>query len=492
MNFKELNDLLNQIFMDIVEVITQILNINENQVKEILASYKFIDENIEGFVGNVTKKINDIRDTLFAKTSDVDIEKLRKDIEVSTHRFMEIADDLELLSLNTICKTKKLGKEKLVISRISDEIKKNSNYAKAILKDVQNNFYSIYEKFSYIVSFFSSLKEIELKEVDKDIEKVHDIKITADISEILQYSQFHDIFRQQLEKIEKAYFSINWQDNSLFELGRKFKFYEQALSLLEEMRGELDKVLDDIVTKLKDFLYNLNTDVQNLFSKIGLVSYSFDSMNKVEKQLFESIKSLKKECEELNELLKKSNDFVDNLIKFRKNFYNLRVITSVEVNRFGIPELFSLTDSMDSTYNNLQDLIDKVLDSIKVWQKLAKEINDIVNNSYESMESYHRSSVKEDFEKVKDKNKDIDDSLQSLKRLLEEKDFLVQLETYKTKLLDSLDNMISLLRKEFDDLNLKIDSEIMEQPDFNQGYSSWEIEVIKNVATEEEPAIELF
>ena len=478
--------------MDIVEVFTQILNINENQVKEILDSHKFIDENIEKFISNVMKKINDIKDTLSAKTSDVNIEKLKKEIEESTQRFMDIAEDLELLSLNTICKTKKLGKKRLVISWISDEIKRNSNRAKAILKDVQSIFYSIYEKFSYIVSSFDSLKDIELKEVDKDIEKFHDIEITADASEILQYSQFHDIFRQQLEKIEKAYYSIDWKDNSLFEMGKKFKFYEQTLNLLEEIRDELDRILDDIVAKLKDFLYNLNTDIQNLFSKTGIISYSFDLMNNAQNQLFDKIKTLKRECDELNDLLNKSNRFINDLIKFKRNFYNLRVITNVEVNRFGIPELFSLTDSMDSTYNNLQDLINKLLNFIKVWQKLAKEINDIVNNSYRSMEAYHKLDIKKDFEMIRNKNQDIDDSLQSLKRLLEEKDFLVQLKDYKTRLLDALDEMISTLKKEFDDLNSKIDSKIMEHKDFNEGYNSWEIEVIKNAPTEEEPAIELF
>ncbi len=490
MNFKEIKNLMNQIFTNVVKVMIEISDINEKEIKGILNSYNSFNHLVQDLVYKVKDELEKIKNTFLTKANELNIEKLKEEIDTSVSKFMELADDLEILSLNTICKTKKLGKEKAVISLISDEIKKNSDYVKEILKKIKNNFYFIYDLFSKITSKFKSIKEVNDDFNNLFSKDLSNFVWLSDPSEVLQYSQFHDIFRQQLDEVEKFYEVILWREDSYFEMGKKLRFFEEALPILKEMREQIEKIMSQIIDVLRKFLLSLEKDVSLLSENISIIKESFALVNKIERRFLKDLEELNEEVTNLKEQFKDSDSLIEELINFKKSFYSLRVIAHVEVNRFGILDLYNLTESMDVTYKNLLILIDKVLKTADIWESLANGTIDIVKDTKDSIEKYFCSGIRTYLDEITQKNTSVNLNLERLKELLEKRDFVKQLIEYKSKLLNSLEEIISMFKEKFKELNKKI-LDIRSHKDFKKGYESLNLKKFA-LESNENLGVELF
>ncbi len=491
MDIQEIREELNNIFTDIVVVITQIADLSDKNVNEIKHSSEFIDKNIKEFLDTISKNVKDIRNILYKKFTEIDIDSLKKDIEDSVVSFVNIISDLELLSLNTICQTRNLGDKRTIISFISAEIKRISDKANKQLNLLKENFNNVYEYISDIADFYDKLKESDVRDSDVDISKIEDIQIRSDVSKLLEYSQFHDIFRQQLEKIESAYLEIDWNDNSLYQCGKKIKFYELAIPLLQDIKEQISDVMNEITQTLKDYLYDLNTDIQNMFSKVGIISHSHNSIETSRKEIFNYLNILIDKTEILREHIRNTHKNIEGLLKFKKDFYNLKIVTHIEIGRIGLSYLMNLVDSMTNTYNVLLSLIEKLLNIIKIWENFSKELYSTIQECHNLVTKYRESDTKDSFDKIIVMNNKIDNELSYIKELLLEKDYLQRLKDDRIRILTNLNKTISEFEKEHMSLKSSLENKDIESEEFIKGYESLEIETIRadedNIST-----IELF
>ncbi|GAB6161586.1 hypothetical protein JCM12298_07450 [Desulfothermus naphthae] len=491
MEFKKTLNLLNDVFTDIVVVMTQIVNLADEQIKNIESSSKFIDDNVEKFLNDIENNIKEIGGVLTKKLVKIDIEQLKLDIEDSTKTFMDITGDLEILSLNTICQTKNLGKKKATISYISHEIKKDSDKANVILTKIKESFHNIYESVKNIINFFDSLKNIQMRDKEIDLESIGKLQISSNVAKIMEYSQFHDIFRQQLEKIDAIYSNIDWNNDGLFEKGQKLKFYESVIPLLKEMEMDISNILEEILEAIKEYLYDVNTDIQNMFSKVGLVDYFYRIMDKKRGQLLDYLDELKIKIDTLQEGTENISKEINELLRFRKHFFNLTIATKIEVNRLGISSLQNLVTSMNDTYNNLLALIKKMLDTVNVWKEISDDLLVTIQESYDTIFRGQNKSIDIGLNKMRDVNDSVENELNTIKKLLVEKDYINRVKEYKKRIMKSFEEMISSFEMGYEKIRANLNENDMILDDFRAGYESIDVEKIK-AGEEELSTIELF
>lgn len=479
MEFKKTLNLLNDVFTDIVVVMTQIVNLADEQIKNIESSSKFIDNNVEKFLNDIENNIKEIGGVLTKKLVKIDIERLKLDIEDSTKTFMDITSDLEILSLNTICQTKNLGKKKAIISYISHEIKKDSDKANVILTKIKESFQNIYESVKSIINFFDSLKNIQMRDKEIDIESIGNLQISSNVAKIMEYSQFHDIFRQQLEKIEAIYSNIDWNNDGLFEKGQKLKFYESVIPLLKEMEMDIANTLEEILEAIKEYLYDVNTDIQNMFSKVGLVDYFYRIMDKKRGQLLDYLDELKIKIDTLQEGTENISKEINELLRFRKHFFNLTIATKIEVNRLGISSLQNLVTSMNDTYNNLLALIKKMLDTVNVWKEISDDLLVTIQESYDTIFRGQNKSIDVGLNKMRDVNDSVENELNEIKELLVEKNYINRVKEYKKRIMRSFEEMISSFEMGYEKIRANLNENDMVLEEFRAGYESLDVEKIK-------------
>ncbi|MDQ7033134.1 MAG: hypothetical protein Q9M37_10550 [Desulfonauticus sp.] len=492
MDIRRARERLNEIFTDIVVVITQLIDLSEKNIVTIQKSSGELDKNIKQFLTTISKNLSEITAVLHTKLTDIDMDALQQDIETSATSFMEIINNLKLLSLNAICQTKDLTpQQRTIISMISTEIKNISDNAEEQLVSLKKQFDTVFEQVSNISSFYDNLKNIDVQDKELNLDKLEELQISADVSTLIEYSQFHDIFRQQLEKIEQAYLEINWEENTLYEIGKKIKFYELAISMLEEIKTEVTQTIDELSTALKNYLYNLNTDIQNMFSKVGIVSEGYEILNNSRTNLFNDLDKLLDQTNKLLTFIKEIHRNIEQLQKFRKDFYNLKVVTNIEVVRMGASHLINLVESMENTYDVLLNLINKIKDIIELWENFSLELHTTITESFNLVKSYQEQNTQDSLNDIIKTNTEIDKELAYIKELLVEKDYLNKLQNYKEQLISEIDTILSKFQEDEQQLKSSLNPQDRETEDFQAGYNSLEIETIKaceeNIAT-----IELF
>ncbi|GAB6887578.1 hypothetical protein JCM13304A_10760 [Desulfothermus okinawensis JCM 13304] len=483
--------MLDEVFTDVIVVINQITNIADEQIKKIDLASQVVDKNLQQFIINITQNIDQIRKMLTKKLVNIDIEKLKLDIEEATKTFINITSDLEILSLNTICQTKNLGKKKNIISYISYEIKRDSDRISLILNKIKSLFKDAYETTNTIIEVFDSLKSMELEDKKINIEEVETLQFNSDVSRIAEYSQFHDIFMQQLNKIEEVYLNIDWNKDGLFQRGQKLKFYESSIPILKEMVSDISITLEEILESLRDYLYNVNTDIQNMFSKVGITEHFHSKINKNRQLLLNNVLELKTKIKSFQKNIQKTAEYSKELLRFKKYFFNLTIATKIEVNRLGISSLQNLVGSMNNTYNNLIFLTKKILNTIKVWKELSEDLYLTIEESYSTILKYENKCIMNDLKELNNAINGVEEQLEDIKTLLTEKDYIKKVKLYKKQIINSLNEMIFFLEQDYKKNKSFLDEKKVNLEDFKLGYESVFVEKIK--AHEEEiSTIELF
>ncbi len=162
---------------------------------------------------------------------------------------------------------------------------------------------------------------MELEDKKINIEEVETLQFNSDVSRIAEYSQFHDIFMQQLNKIEEVYLNIDWNKDGLFQRGQKLKFYESSIPILKEMVSDISITLEEILESLRDYLYNVNTDIQNMFSKVGITEHFHSKINKNRQLLLNNVLELKTKIKSFQKNIQKTAEYSKELLRFKKYFF---------------------------------------------------------------------------------------------------------------------------------------------------------------------------
>ncbi len=490
-NFEILKNELNESFNEVVVLTSQLISINRSQISFITELNSKIDNILNNFVISLLNEVEKIYISLTKKMKEIDIIHLKNEIEEATSSFLDITVDLELLSYNTICKTLNLEKKGASIAYISHEIKKHSDRAKILMKGLIDDFNKIYKNYGDTIKNLELLKQdinlgdrIELENISKNL------VLKSDISTLIEYLQFQDIYNQQIEKFVEPIIEIQTLEDSPKNLGKKLKIYEETIKILIEMQKDINDALTRASKIIKDYVYNLNTDFQNSISKTEIIRITLKDIFKKGEILLASINSLTKFLKKIFISIDICCRYIKQLEKFSKSFYVLIVLTSIEISRIGEKSMYGLTDFMNKTHKQLINLVDKLTKTIKIWENLAKELEQILNTSKKNYEKFEKIDIEKELENVTRHSELIEKKLDDLREELSKKNYVELIEEYRKIIISTIKSMQNIFEQKLKETKSHIDDSIKNLAEFQNSYENTTL--IKVKSKENDSNIELF
>ena len=351
-HLSELKNELTVYFVEIVDIIGKLMKLRGSSFESMLEINGYLEKSALDFFGDTSVLISKISRDLNKQVVSIDIKTMKDEINEASTTFLKVTDDLELLSYNTICTTMSLGAKGASIAHISKEIKKNSTVAKHMLENISVTFTNIYEDFKQINSTFEkNSSQVELMAAKAENNE-DTLEVSSDISRLIECSQFHDIIIQEIDAISNAL--VECADHDIACLGRSYGVHEKAIEKLKNVRQTTKGIFDEIKEVIREFLYHINTDIQNIIGRANIVKVEFAKAKKYSDSIESIVCGLINMIAETEKELRKAQGDVKDLQKFSKAFRNLVVITAVEVARIGESNLESVVVSMnDTAYSQL-------------------------------------------------------------------------------------------------------------------------------------------
>ena len=456
-------------FTEIVDIINRLVELRESSFSSMLSINDFLEKSAKSFGEDTSAMISTISENLNKTIISIDIKTMKDDITESSETFLRITDDLELLSYNTICTTMSLGSKGATIAHISKEIKKNSVHAKGLLENISETFTRIYNDFRSISETFSeNSSKVELMYVSKDDEKP--LEVSSDISRLIEYSQFHDIIVQEIDAIRNALDEAEGDDN--FSLGKKYGTLELAIEKMNGISLKIDEVFAEIKEIIKEFLYHINTDIQNIIGRANLVKSEFEqarsysvSINGIVRDLAQMVKASEAE-------LKNASSGIKMLKKFGKSFRSLVVITAVEVARIGDQDLESVVSSMSSTEQILGSLVSKLSKSLDFWDELKNGFSTVLNDAEGGINRLNELHSEEQLEKLFAKSAELDREFEYFDAKFSGNRFIDHFNQGAGKVERAFTDINSILKRSFEEYSSKLPRTIFSDPDFETGRAS--------------------
>lgn len=473
--FNVLKEEINEGFYEVVGIINEIICHRTETFSEMLELSEDIHEGSEEFIKDTGKIIDTISSEINKKIEKLNIDKMKEDIEEATETFIAITEELELLSYNTICRTMALGEKGASITHISKEIKKYSTTVKDLLENITKNFNGMFVKFKNISD---SLMDNQLipEQVSIGAEDTEELVISSDVSVLIENSQFHDIYMQELEIINDAVSKTEFSD--AYEAGRIFGVYEKAISKLDRIKHDLQDKLESIKDVMRDFMYSFNTDLQNMVSKTNILSLELSKISEVSQQVNQNIETMKENVAETKDVLYATHSSIDFLAKQSKTFRNLVVITAVEVARINDESLRSVVVSMNETEGELIRLIDKLYDNISIWESLRNEFVSVFENAGKDLEKVGTSNINSDKKKITENTESLDSQLENFHQMFASEKYVRFFDSNTSRLMELFDEFNGSVESAFAQLNDRLGDDILSSDEFTKGRNEAELKDI--------------
>ncbi|MCD8554452.1 hypothetical protein [Seleniivibrio sp.] len=475
-------------FLQIVGIINEIIEHRSESFGAMLSVGEKIQSDSNSFVGNTDEIVRHISDNINKKIENLNMEKMRGELNDATDTFLSITEELELLSYNTICRTMALGDKGSTITHISKEIKKYSTTVKTLLDEITKEFAAVYEQFRYIAENIinsdinSSAEFLKLDDTDT-------IVITSDVSELIENSQFHDIFSQELEIIKDAMGKNSF--SGAYEAGTVFGIYEKALAKLDFVKSELQSKLYNIKEIMKDFLYSFNTDLQNIVGKTNILREELMRVHEVSSTICSTINDLQLKTTRSQTVINQASMRVNGLGKQSKTFKNLVVVTAIEVARINDEDLKSVVSSMLSTEQELQRLIAKLHANITLWQDLQTDFSSTFKEAGTHLKYICSSNTSTERDYMLKNTYDLENQLTNFRNIFTGDKYMSFFDTNTEKLIDLFSEFIDNVQEEFEKFNNRLTNEILSDEDFTRGRNESELKDIL-ASEDEQSSIEFF
>ncbi|TCK61861.1 hypothetical protein [Seleniivibrio woodruffii] len=486
--YDRLKDEINECFYHIVGIINEIIEHRSESFSQMLDVGEKIQRESDVFVGETDVLVRRISADINSKIENLNMEKMRGELNDATKTFLSITEELELLSYNTICRTMALGDKGATITHISKEIKKYSTTVKALLDEITKDFSAVYEEFKYIADniinsdMSTSTETLRLDDTDN-------IVISSDVSVLIENSQFHDIFSQELEIINNAIGHTRYSDP--YEAGKIFGIYEKAGAKLEYVKNELQSRLYTIKDVMKDFLYTFNTDLQNIVSKTNILREELISVHNVSKTICMTISDLQKKTANSQKSINNAASKLTLLGKQSKTFKNLVVVTAIEVARINDEDLRSVVASMLSTEQELHKLISQLEDNIDKWQALQKDFSFTFKDAGMHLKSVCDPSLSGERDDMLQSTYELEKQLTEFRKIFTGEKYLRYFDR-NTEILISLFGEFNLtVNDEFEVFSSRLTPAILSDEEFTRGRAESELKDIL-ASEDDQSSIEFF
>lgn len=487
--YERLRNEINDSFYQIVGIINEIIEHRTNTFSAMLEVGEKIQSDSEQFVDDTEKIVGNISYNINTRIDNLNMEQMRTELQEATKTFLSITEELELLSYNTICRTMALGDKGATITHISKEIKKYSTTVKTLLDEITKEFSAVYEKFRYIAENIINSDMSEYSGAAKLEAISDDLVITSDVSVLIENSQFHDIFTQELEIINEALRDVSWSD--AYEAGRIFGVYEKALGKLDFIKMALQEKLESIKYVMKDFMYTFNTDLQNIVSKTNILREELLRVEEVSDAVCATISSLQQNIASSQLVIHHAANGVKSLGKQSKTFKNLVVVTAIEVARINDEDLRSVVSSMLSTEQELHGLIDKLNYNITLWQNLQSEFTKTFREAGIELKTICDPNIKDERKAMLKSTYLLEEELAAFRKVFEGERYVTYFDTNTEKLISLFSEFVDNMNEGFEKFSSKLNNDILSDESFTQGRND---SVLKDIlaSDDEQSSIEFF
>jgi len=487
-NFDSLSNEINECFYEIVGIINEIIGHRTESFADLLSVSGEIQEGSKSFVSETDKVVSAISIDINEKIDNLNMDKMKKDIVEATSTFIAITEELELLSYNTICRTMALGDKGSTITHISKEIKKYSTTVKSLLDVISDNFNVMFQCFKEVADH---LKENRLipEETSFHVEAIDEFVMTSDASVLIESSQFHDIFMQELEIINEAFGNINY--STPYEAGVMFGIYEKAMAKLDFIKYSLQEKLEVIKSVMGDFIYSFNTDLQNIVSKTNILRSELSRVSELSKTICSTVETLTSNVDDTKFVIQKTKNSVDMLGKQSKTFRNLVVITAVEVARINDESLRSVVVSMTQTETELQELITKLYSNMDMWSVLRSDFLTTFRSANEEMQYLCKDSSESQRTDVMQKTLHLDKELSSFREVFMADKYVNFFDSTTERLVELFSDFNESVSESFMDFNNSLGDDILSDEEFTRGRNEAELRDIL-ASDDEQSSVEFF
>lgn len=486
--FDGLQSEINECFYAIVGIINEIIEHRTESFSNMVDVSEDIQKGAENFLLHTDKIVENISDNINKKIESLDMDHMKQEIDDATATFLSITEELELLSYNTICRTMALGDKGATITHISKEIKKYSTTVKELLDVISKNFNELFKRFH---SISDNLMENKFNPEDEslDIEVIDEYIITSDASVLIENSQFHDIFTQELEILRNAISTKEYAN--AYEAGEIFGKYEKAMTKLDFVKYAIQDKLEGIKDVMGDFIYTFNTDLQNIASQTNILRSEIKRVSEVSEGVCSTMSSMKNSVESTKAILDKTSGSVDMLAKHSKTFKNLVVITAVEVARINDDSLKSVVVSMSETEEELKGLIDKLYNNMDMWSALRNNFMETFNLADNEMLFLCKTEAEAERQSVMKRTLHLDCELDSFKNIFMADKYISFFDQNSGRLGELFEIYNESVQEEFVAFNESLSDEILSDEEFTRGRNDADIKDIL-AQEEEQSTIEFF
>jgi len=336
-----------------VEHIVQTFSIFSKGLVDLQGGLKTIVVQIENLLKEgINLKLSAAQQAL----QSVDLKEVKAEIGNHVHKFQELTQGLILASLNLSIKAQKVeGVQGQVLKKLGEEMADFLMELELLMSALSREI---------AVTTFDELKEM--------IDYIGDLGLPP-VEELILHSQFHDILRQEMEKI-RAFWNELYQieqDASLYRLGRRAALLEELPTQLERVRNLAEQKLNELREALKEVNYNMRTCCHTAFSRIYRVKELTEAIKLKVEDLCTRIRTLKQD-------IPRNDNYVNR--SFAREVLMLHALwTQFAINNGQqAAEEYGTLDLIEKVGNDLRNVDQRIVASVTHWQSLGRSVRNIV------------------------------------------------------------------------------------------------------------------
>ena len=355
-----------------VEHLVQAFSVFSKNLVDLQGSLKAIVVQIETLLRGIDFKLNTARQAL----QSIDLKEIKAEIGDHVHRFQELTQGLILASLNLSIKAQRVeGVQGQVLKELGEEMADFLMAMRRRMDEVHKTLQQSYKELELLMGALS--REIavttfdELKEM---IDYIGDLGLPP-VEELIYCSQFHDIIRQEMERIRAFWNELyqSEQDISFYRLGRRAALLEELPIQLERVKTLTEQKLDELRDSLREVNYNIRTCCHTVLSRVYKTKELAEAINSKVEDLWRRIRALKQD------IPRNSDDYANrSFVREVLMLHALRTQFAINNNGQRAAEEHGTLNLIEKVGNDLKNVDQRIVASVTHWQSLAHSVRNIV------------------------------------------------------------------------------------------------------------------
>jgi len=304
----------------------------------------------------------------------VDLKDVKAEIGNHVQKFQEVTQELILASLNLSIKAQKVeGVQGRVFKRLGEEM---ADFLLAMRRKMSDAYKTLQQSYKELELLMGALsREIAVTTFDElkgTIDYIGNLGLPP-VEELILYSQFHDILRQEIETVKAFWYELFQigEDDPLYQLGRRAALLEELPAQVDRIRNLAEQKLNELREALKEVNYNMRTSCHTAFTRVFKVKELAEAMKSKVEDLRIRIGTLKQN-------IPHDGKYVD--YSFAREVLMLHALwTQFAINNGRrAAEEYGTLELIEKVDNDLRTVDQGIVASVTHWQSLSRSVKEIV------------------------------------------------------------------------------------------------------------------